>query len=70
MEDTFRQTVQQNSNEFLGGLTDEEVIEIVSIQKQLLPEDHDHKLFNAIVKKKQLGKDIEMYMENLDLNAH
>lgn len=33
MEDTFRQTVQQNSNEFLGGLTDEEVIEIVSIQK-------------------------------------
>ncbi len=63
-------TVQQNSNEFLGGLTDEEVIEIVSIQKQLLPEDHDHKLFNAIVKKKHQGKDIEMYMENLDLNSH
>jgi len=36
----------------------------------LLPEDHDHKLFNAIVKKKMLGKDIEMQMNDLDINSH
>ena len=31
-------------------MPDEDVVEVVSIQKQLMPEDHDNPIFNSIMK--------------------
>jgi hypothetical protein len=52
MEDDYRQNIQQEQYG-LSDMPPEDVIEIVGLQKQLMPEDFDSKIFNDIMKQSQ-----------------
>jgi hypothetical protein len=53
MEDNYRQTIQQGQYGFMQDMPLEDVIEIVRLQKQLMPEDFDSEIFNDIMKQYQ-----------------
>jgi len=53
MEDNYRQTIQQGQCGFMQDMPLEDYIEIIRLQKQLMPEDFDSEIFNDIMKQYQ-----------------
>ena len=53
MEDNYRQTIQQGQCGFMQDMPLEDYIEIIRLQKQLMPENFDCEIFNDIVKQHQ-----------------
>ena len=50
IEANYRQTIQQGEFSFMEDMQLEEIFEIVSLQKELMPEDFDSVIFNDIMK--------------------
>ena len=53
LEDNYRQTIQQGQCGFMQDMPLEDYIEIIRLQKQLMPENFDCEIFNDIMKQHQ-----------------